>query len=180
MAVEVKQLEPSVEDRRIFEQARDAQSTGYWVDMSRARQSILDGVRQLRARCKGRQPAMIVLYEVVDLLGYLDSDSIAQCLYGPERVQIAVPHDPGREPWVLGGSHGGGRVATETHNTTLSAVGVLQRIGEGDALTVFHNVFATFPIDPHRFRFEGVRHFAWQAPDANHLPRWVEVTSTAA
>lgn len=180
IAVEVKQVEPSAEDRSLLEQAARGELTSYWVDMFRARQRIRDGVKQLRAHSKGRQPAMVVLYEVAGPLGYLDSDSVAQCLYGPEEVRVAVSEDPSREPWVLGGSRGGGRVATEQDNTTLSAVAVLRTTGECETLSVFHNAFAVRPIEPHRFRFEGVRHFVWRAPDPMVLPRWVDVTPTTA
>lgn len=180
IAVEVKQLEPNAEDLAILAEAAEKKRAGYWIDMSRPRQSILDAVKQLRVQAKGRQPAMVVLYEVVGLLGYLDSDSIGQCLYGPEQIHLAVPKDATREPWVLGGSHGGGRVATKRHNTTLSAVAVLQADGPSDTICVYHNAFAALPIEPHRFRFEGVRHFAWRAPQPERLPCWVDVTSTAA
>jgi hypothetical protein len=119
-----------------------------------------------------------VLCELVELVGYLEADCIAQCLYGSDRVHIAVPTDPRREPWVLGRSLGGGRVATEQHNTTLSAVGVLRRDSKMGTLTLFHNAFAALPVAPARFRFDGVRHLAWRATDPRLLPGWVEVTST--
>jgi len=180
IVVEVKQIEPKDEDRGVLSDVVEGKAASYWVDMSRPRQSIHDGVKQLRAYAKGKRPGVVVLYELAGLLGYLEADCIAQCLYGPERVHIAVPDDPGREPWVLGGSYGGRRVATEHHNTTLSAVAVLRTNRETDTLSVFHNAFAAFPIEPDRFRFDGVRHFAWQAPDPRFLPSWVEVTSTTA
>jgi hypothetical protein len=177
---EVKQIEPNAGDRDILNEVTNGRAASYWVNMSRARQSILDGVRQLRGYAKEGRSGIVVLYELVPLLGYLDADSIAQCLYGPERVHVAVPEDPAREPWVLGGSHGGGRVATEDHNTTLSAVAVLRMSGETEEVSIFHNVFAAVPVDPDRFRFDGVRHFAWQAPDPRFLPRWVDITSGPA
>jgi Phage integrase family len=110
--------------------------------MSRALQSILDGVKQLRAYAKGRRPAIVVLYELAGLLEYLKPDNIAQCLYGPRQVHVAVPEDAGQEGWVLGSSYGGGRVATEHHNTTLSAVAVLRTSGGTETVSVFHNAFA--------------------------------------
>jgi hypothetical protein len=69
IAVEVKQLEPNADDRRVLGQAGRGEPAGYWVDMSRARQSILNGAKLLRAYAKGRQPAMVVLYQRVEFLG---------------------------------------------------------------------------------------------------------------
>jgi hypothetical protein len=178
IAVEVKQIEPNREDRNILERRATQGAAAYWVDMSRARQSILDAARQLRVHSKGRQPAVAVLYELVPLGGYLQSDSIARCLYGAELLHVAVPKDPGREARILGSSYGGRRVLTERHNRTLSAIAVLRLEGEGETLSVYHNVHAEFPIHPAQFRFFGVSHFAWQASDSRHLPWWVEVTST--
>ncbi|MDP1569606.1 MAG: hypothetical protein Q8L86_06355 [Vicinamibacterales bacterium] len=180
IVVEVKQLEPNNGDRELAHDAVEGGSASCWVDMGRARQSILDGVKQLRAHAKGRHPALVVLYEVVDLLDYLGADSIAQCMYGPERVHVAVPHAPDAEPWVLGASYGGGRVVTASHNTTLSAVAVLRRAGDAETLSVFHNAYAAIPLNPDQFQLDGVRHFVWQARDDRHLPYWVEVTSPAA
>jgi len=179
IAAEVKQIEPNVADRAILNEVSNGRCASYWVNMSRPRPSIVDGTRQLRSYAKGRCPGIVVLYELVPLLGYLDPDTIAQTLYGPKQVHVAVPDDPGREPWVLGGSHGGGRVATEHQNTTLSAVALLQMSGETEGISIFHNTFAALPIDPRRFQFDGVRHFVWRAPDSGFLPWWVDITDGA-
>lgn len=142
IAVEVKQIEPNAKDREIIAQLAQGKAASQWVNMSRARQSIIDAVKQLRAHVQARQPGLVVLHEVTGLFGYLDGDSIAQCLYGPEQVRVAVPADPAREPWVLGGSYGGGRVVTERHNRTLSAVAVLHVSAGQGTLSMFHNTFA--------------------------------------
>src|SRR5688572_28213326 len=75
IAVEVKQIEPNAEDRDILAQAAHGEAASYWVDMSRARQSIRDAIKQLRAYVNGGRPAVVVLYEVVELLGHLQSDN---------------------------------------------------------------------------------------------------------
>ena len=175
IVAEIKQIEPNAEDQEILRRRDRTGAAAYWVNTLRPRQSILTGVKQLRPSAKGTRPGVVVLYELVPLLGYLGADNIAHCLYGPREVHIAVPDDPRLEPWVLGSSHGGGRVATEHHNTTLSAVAVLEVRGEIEVISVFHNAFAAMPLDPDRFRFDGVRHFMWQAPDPNFLPCWVEL-----
>jgi hypothetical protein len=180
IVAEVKQIEPNAEDRDVLTEVTNGKAVSYWVNMSRARQSILDGVKQLRAYAKGKRPAIVVLYELAGLLEYLKADNIAQCLYGRRQVHVAVPEDAGQEGWVLGSSYGGGRVATEHHNTTLSAVAVLRTSGGTETVSVFHNAFAALPIEPYRFRFDGVRHFAWRTSDPNRLPGWVDVTITAA
>src|SRR5688572_15232352 len=174
--VEVKQMEANEEDRAFAEKFHRTGRAAWWVDRGRARQSILDAIKQLRAYAKGRMPTIVLLYDTIGTsTGYLDSGSIAYCLYGPEQWHFAVGRDPGSHAY-LGSTFGGGRVATLQHNTTLSAVAVLrepisdQRI----ELLVYHNTYAALPLLPEDLRAEGVRHFMFRAPDAVRLPRWQE------
>jgi hypothetical protein len=177
--VEVKQIEPNADDRATIGKLERGQSAPQWLDMSRARQSILDAVRQLRPHVKGRQPGLVVLYETHSWLGYLDGDDMARCLYGDEIIRGRVPRHAEEEALLLESGYGGGRVATEGHNTTLSAVAVLRASPEVDGLWIYHNMFAEHPIEPRRFCFPGVRHFAWR-PQRGQMAKWVEVTESAA
>jgi hypothetical protein len=177
-AVEVKQLEPNVEDlARAAELDSKGMTTG-WVQMDRARQSILDGTKQLRSYAKGQLPGIVLLYDTMGIGSqYLSSECISRCLYGPEVVHLSVPRDPPREPVVLGSSFGGGRVATGVHNTTLSAAAVLRfskHEGRG-WLLVYHNVHAALPLDPDALRYPDVLHYVLRSGSPGEFPRWQEV-----
>ena len=176
VAVEVKQLEANEEDRAFAEKVHRRGRAAWWVDRGRAKQSILDAIKQLRAYAKDRMPAIVGLYDTIGTsTGYLDSGSIAYCLYGPEQWRFAVGHGPGSHAY-LGSKFGGGRVATDQHNTTLSAVAVLREpiLKERIELFVYHNTYAALPLLPRDLRAEGVKHFMFRAPDAVRLPRWQE------
>jgi hypothetical protein len=175
VAVEVKQLEPNADDLRHLEELRNGRTSARSVDMGRARQSIVEAAKQLRAYAKGRLATIVVLFDTMGIGSvYLDPYSLAYCLYGPERVHFAVPNDPTVEPWVLGSSLGGGRAFTPSHNTTVSSVAVLQRYGPElcTALSVFHNIYAAVPLDPMRLRGERIEHFSWLAAEPSLLPTW--------
>jgi hypothetical protein len=178
VAVEVKQLEPNEDDLRHLEELRSGRTSARSVDMGRARQSIAEAAKQLRAYAKGRLATLVVLYDTMGIGSvYLDPYSLSFCLYGPERVHFAVPKDPAVDPWVLGSSLGGGRTFTATHNTTVSAVAVLQQRGEGGsvALSVYHNIYAALPLEPTWLRGPEIDHFSWIADDPSLLPTWREV-----
>jgi hypothetical protein len=174
-AVEVKQLEPNTQDRRLLIELRQQGATSQWVNMERPRQAIVDATRQLRAHGRGVMPGIVVLFDLAGgLLGYLGADSIAQSLYGARRVHVADVAGQALE--VLGVSFGGRRAATEQHNTTLSAVAVMRLFRNDEmSLTIFHNRFAAIPLDPSELQVQDVEQFAWKQETAAVLPRWVRV-----
>ena len=182
-AVEIKQLEPNAEDKKVIDQLRQGRPVAHWENMERPRNSLHDAVDQLRTysqRTLQPMPGIVVLFDTLGgLLGYLDSDNIAQCMYGPKCFHFGVvasdsePSQDGLE--FLGASLGGRRIVTEQHNTTLSAVAVLKRSAEQLSLTVFHNKYAALPIAPSDFRVPDVTHFSYLADDPCTLPRWVKV-----
>jgi hypothetical protein len=177
-AVEVKQLEPNPEDQARAVELETTGRTFGWVNMRRAKQSILDGTKQLRSYAKGRMSGIVALHDTMGIGSqYLSAESISRCMYGPEVVHLAVPRDPAAEPLVLGSSYGGGRVATEKHNTTLSAVAVLRHsVHEARTwLLFYHNLHAAMPLAPDDFRHPEVHHYAFLASSPELLPRWQEV-----
>lgn len=173
-AVEVKQLQPSPDDMALLSDLGRGRVVSHWVNMGRPREALLDGTRQLRAYARGIMPGFVVLFDTVGgLLGYLGGDSMGHSMYGPRQVHFTDGID--REAEVVGVSLGGGRVATESHNTTLSAAGVLRLFQDGRmSMVMFHNQFAALPMNPAEFRIPDVEHFIW-ATEGEALPRWTKV-----
>lgn len=182
VAVEVKQLEPNADDTAKLEKLQKERRVSGWENMERPRQSILDATRQLRAHAKGVMPGVCVLYDTVGgLFGYLDSDNIAQCLYGAERYHYVVPDYEANPqetgPELIGVSLGGRRIATPEHNTTLSAVAVLRSGGSAGQLSmaVFHNCYAAIPLPPESFSLPNVTHFVYRSSVPGAIPEWAGV-----
>lgn len=176
VAVEVKQLEANAEDRAFLRDLRTEGRAGGMVDMGRARQSIQDAVKQLRSYAKGRMPAVVLLYNSIgSAMPYLDPYNLAYCLYGPEKVHFAIP-DPRREVQQLGMSRGGSSLATKQHNTTLSAVAVLQHISVDQLdVTIYHNIHASTPLRPEQCEAHGIRQYRFEQPDPSLMPEWREL-----
>ena len=185
VAVEVKQFEPTAKERKLIQQLRQNRSGAYHANMDRPRNSILSAAKQLRAHMRRRQPpipAMVVLYDTLDgLLGYLDSDNIAQCMYGPECFHFRMPESDSEFsqyiPEFVGASLGGKRIVTDQHNTILSAVAVLRFEQSANYLSmrVFHNRYALVPLQPSYFRVSDVTHFSHVSQGSRTLPQWVRV-----
>ena len=175
-AVEIKQLEPNAEDKTVIERLHQRRVVAHWENMERPRQTIHHALKQLRTymgRTLRPMPAIVVLFDTLSgLLGYLDSDNIARCMYGAECFHFGQD-----DLEFLGESLGGRRIATEEHNTTLSAVAVLrfERSVKQLSLTVFHNKYAALPIAPSDLRVSDVTHFSYLAESPQTLPRWVKV-----
>jgi hypothetical protein len=171
-AVEVKQLEPGTSDRELLNKFRRGRAVSHWVNMGRPREALLDGARQLRAYVRGVMPGIVVLFDTSGgLLGYLDADSIGHSMYGPRQVHFIDGEE--RDVEVVGASLGGRRVATERHNTTLSAASVLRLFQNGRmSLAVFHNCYAALPLSPSDLRVPDVEHFIWATDREEALPRW--------
>jgi hypothetical protein len=174
-AVEVKQLEAGTDDMSLLNNVRHGRAVSHWVNMGRPREALLDGARQLRAYARGIMPGIVVLFDTAGgLLGYLGGDSMGHSMYGPRQVHFA--YGKNGEAEVVGASLGGGRVATESHNTTLSAAGVLRLFQDGRmSLAMFHNCFAALPVNPGEFRVPDVEHFIWATEGEDAPPRWTKV-----
>lgn len=180
--VEVKQLEPNAEDLEMIETLKRGESAGRWVNAARARGPITKAVKeQLSPHTQGRKPAIVVLYDTVGLVSCLDPHSIAVCLYGLEQVHYDVPDSPMESVRYRGMSRGGNRGATETQNTTLSAVAVLTTHGPNRAPSVdlFHNKHAAIKLDPISCDAAGFRQFNFIRLTSNAMPDWAQWNSDA-
>ena len=180
VAVEVKLIEANAADHAY----RAHLTTHGWahgfVAFERAKNPIHQATKQLRAYAKGRMPGLVVIYDGAGFTSqYTSPDAIRFCLYGLEQVHLHVPTDPSVQPTNLGSSYGGGRVVTESHNTTLSAVGVLRVDPSGGpvSLSVYHNIHAAMPLAPKLLRLANVRQYTLGSTSPGGFPRWLEISA---
>ncbi len=158
VVTEVKQCDPNEEDERHWANARSRGKGSAWGDSDRRiRLKIQASRKQLKARSHGKLPALLVVYDNGVFTG-IDSTDIKTAMFGDEIV-IATLID--NTVIDVNDIHpGGGRKLTENSNTSISAVALMYESGPDTSLSVFHNHFATNPIDPNWFRDDRFRHFA--------------------
>ena len=142
----------------------------------RVRKKISKSSRQIKARTQGKYPSLLVLCDRGLLAGHLDPYNIRVAMYGLEQIHIAVPRDSSVSPYATGISYGPKRKMTDRHNTSISAIGVLFASGPNEImLHVYHNVFATVPLDPQLLAKHGIRQFHLGDGVFESTAKWEEV-----
>jgi hypothetical protein len=160
--VEVKEITANDEEK---ESERLRRERGWSVSSStpgdRVRKKITNSSAQIKARTQGLHPSILVSFDYGRVHGHLDPYQIRVAMYGLEQVHIAVPPIGSGQPLdVTRMSYGPKRKMTEEHNTSVSAIGVLFLRGPDDVrLTVYHNKFASLPLDPALLASYGVEQF---------------------
>ena len=148
--VEVKEITANDEEK---ESDRLSHERGYGKVLSmtpgeRVRKKITDCSAQIKARTIGVHPSILVLFDQTPTLAHLDPYHIRVAMYGLDQVYIALPPIGTGSPEITGMGYGPKRKMTETHNTSISAIGVLFFRGPDDMrLHIYHNKFARVHLD---------------------------------
>jgi hypothetical protein len=178
VVVEVKQVEPTADEAKEIARWEAGEVITFGGEAGkRVRQEVTDSKKQLRARAKGRFPALLVLYNNAEPISFLDPMFVLVAMYGALTLPIFTPKDGGTP---FGGRlrFGGKRRVTKEHNTTLSAVCVLVLNPEDKTtLTFYHNYFAALSFDPQWFQGERVRHYRLPQAEAEsgNYGFWVDL-----
>ncbi len=177
VAVEVEQLEPGEHDEENSDSPESRGAKARYLHVGRLRQKLRVGTKRLKNYTRKNFPGVVLLLDARGPTGSVDPIGIAHGMYGRNQTHTAIPKDPPVDPWITRLSRGTERAATDTRNTSLSAVAVLRASGTKPVLSldVFHNRFAACPLPVESFRFDGVRHFAFASWDRQTLPNWVEM-----
>jgi hypothetical protein len=160
--IEIKQLDPNPKDKKRLEQLEEYGETGFMLTgfSERVRKKIKKAVPQIKARNHKDFPAVVVLFDNVYLYGGIDSDDIKVGMYGEETVDIAIPKDHRTKPFALRHRFGKNRSLAQSHNTSLSCVAVLNDHPiNGLLLNIYHNDYASHPLNPDYLRLPTIRHF---------------------
>jgi hypothetical protein len=171
--VELKQLDPNVEDER---QRRELETTGQtaWGDLApgkRARNKVEKAKRQLTPWAKRGVPTLLVLFNnTADALGlYIDPYDIKTAMYGSDEFVFAR-HGDSSEPlgWTSGGE--------PTIPTSFSAVGVLFPYHPDEKapyLVLYHNDSADLPLNPGCVAAITEYQYRWQDRRPDEIGCWI-------
>ena len=175
VVVEVKQLEPNEEDAAKIKLFAEGKQVVFGGEAGkRVRQEITRAKKQLKERAKGRFPALLVLYNTQGLIHYFDPMFIMIGMYGEMLAHVTVAPGGGEPRFLEGLSHGGKRMVTPEHNTTISALCVLIENPEGQpTLTFYHNRYAAIAFEPDWFRAERVKHYKTSSTQPHQFGEWI-------
>jgi hypothetical protein len=143
---EVKQLDPNRQDAVAREVLHNGEA---FADYQRNRvRPILKHVSpQLKSASQKGKPGILLVFNNTPFSAGTDPDSVLQAMYGRKRVVVSFDEQglPSTSDPFLAGDEG----VTPTENTSMSALCVLRRHGDGSlSLDVFHNRWATIRLDP--------------------------------
>jgi len=173
--VEVKEFSRNKAER---ESDRLLSKRGYGTVLSntpgnRVRKKIADSSPQIKARTQDIYPSILVLFDRGQVAGHLDPYHIRVAMYGLEQIHIAVPRDTAVTPYVTGISYGPKRKMTEEHNTSISSIGVLFTPGASEiGLHVYHNKYATVPLDPALLARHGIEQYELEGEVPSNTAKW--------
>lgn len=156
IAVEVKQLD---RDEQAWSNEGKVKES-CTIPGEHIRRKINRAGPQLRARAAEGYPSILVLYNNIYRIVGLFSEpyDFLVAMYGLQSIVMEVPRDG--LPYMKGQRFGPRRKMTDSANTSFSA---LARLGEDQDerlfLDVFHNAYASAPLDPAVLRGRSIRHF---------------------
>jgi hypothetical protein len=178
--VEVKQLDPNEEDKRLYNQLlnEDDVDVRRQVPGSRIRGKISDAMPQLKIAAKEGKPALIALYSNLILdAKQIDPYDVLTAMYGLETATIIVPPHASKKPYLKHVKFGGKKKVAPEFNTTLSAILTLYEDWGSHELfaSIFHNVYAAHGLDPNVIRGLKIRHFSLPTKDGKIFKEWIEI-----
>ena len=178
---EIKQIDPSKEDRSLIRELRENGCMNYSrTPGDRVRNKIKSASIQLSKLSKDRYPSMVVLYNNLPLaLGNpIDPYNIRVGMYGLDTIVLSVPNDPPIQPSVIDRRFGPKRKMTETHNTSISAVAVLSKANNKKLwLDVYHNIYASMPIPAGLISSKNANEFILSEDIPGEHQEWVKENS---
>lgn len=147
LVVEVKQLDPNDEDKKIAEVWGNPDSPATECPSERVQDSLEDGYPQVKRSSQGKWPSMIVVYNNSGRWNYIDTFTVSKAMFGLFGFVYGL--DTNHSITVTGHGYFGKRKITKETFRHLSVVGVLKKQGSRSiVLNCYHNPFAKIPIEP--------------------------------
>jgi hypothetical protein len=122
-----------------------------WADLLRIAyaRKLKDMSAQLKAASLAGCPTLHVVYDNTPFKVYTDHFDVIQAMFGDHSVAVSFPGDPESPPLVSEPFFGGNRRLTPGHNTSMSALAIL----DGEPITqptlrVHHNPYASVILRP--------------------------------
>lgn len=147
MITEVKQLNPSDEDKKLAEVWGTPQSPGALAPSDRIQGLLKEAYPQVKRSSEGNWPTMIVVYNNSGDWNWIDTFTVAKAMFGSYGIVLGL--QPNQTIAVAGQGYFGQRTVTKDMFRSLSVVGVLKLVRAGAVeFDCYHNPFAHVPIEP--------------------------------
>lgn len=173
---EVKQVDPNNEQKRLLEELKQKRSIV--VDATpgeKVRKKINSSATQISRLAKGKMPGMLVLY---NNLPFALGDPfwpyhVRVGMFGFDSIILTKPQDFSR-PEIIDRKFGPKRKITEDHNTSISALAVINK-KEPVRLDVYHNPHAAFKFEYGFFSKFGNKEYRLDEKQLMRFQQWKEI-----
>jgi hypothetical protein len=145
---EIKQIDPNAEDLAEAKMVSAGEAVGRFF-ANRLRLKLKDVSPQLKAASLAGYPTLLVVYDNTPFKAYTDHFDVVQAMFGVHSVTVSFPEDAGSPPLASKPFFGGNRGLTPRHNTSVSALAILDGgpIAQ-PTLRVYHNPYASVILRP--------------------------------
>lgn len=178
--IEVKQFDATPDEQQRLESLAEGEVLLLDTTPGKGvRKKITDAGAQLKGLAKGKCPAVLLLFNNRPfLLGNpANPYEVRVAMYGFESILIANPRE-NTVSRVLDRKFGGSRKLTTQHNTTISAIMVMELRGEKTLLRAYHNEHAAIPL-PHGLLSElDAEEFTLTTPESGKFQDWVTINGS--
>lgn len=177
VVVEVKEITPNAIEKASEAELKAGRPTEVTLTPGqRVRGKIADAALQIKTGVQRRYPGLLVLFDSSFVAGHLDPYQIRVAMYGFETIVLAVPENPRVSAYPIDRKYGPRRKMTPTHNTSISAIGVLTTPQKGKVeLTIYHNIYALVPLPYALFAEYRVRQFKLAQARQGTIAGWEEI-----
>lgn len=148
---EIKQIDLGPDDKK---ELREAEKKGAYARLlpNRLRAKLKKISPQLSEASDSGSPTIAVIYDNTLFKDYVRHADVLQAMFGDYTNVVTITEDPSQAPEVSDAFFGGHRRLTPSHNTSLSAIGILDGGLEGpQSLRLYHNPYAKVRLEPSLF-----------------------------
>lgn len=175
IVAEVKQFNSTREEERKLSELKEGEVLVLDADPGKGvRKKISDGAAQLKNLAKGKLPGILILFNNRPfLLGNPASPyHVRVGMYGYETIVLAKTQESG-DLALRDRRFGGSKKVTEQHNTTISAIGVMELRSGGVSFKLYHNQYAAIPVPVGLFVQLGIGEFVLSEREPGKFQEWV-------
>jgi len=178
IVIEVKQIDATKEEWKILQKPLeqwDQYDIFHWsTPGDRIRKKITDALPQLKAFAKANLPTILVIYDNIKAWPELtDEYAVRVAMYGIETAIISSEIAPEGGAKILRRWYGSRKRLTSRHNTTISAVAVMEETENDVSIKVYHNYFAVIPLERKILICPGIEQFEIENDPSYAFPKWV-------
>ena len=175
VVAEIKQIDLNPEEEKKLRRMEKGEAISFSnVPGSRVRSKISSSSKQISNISKGKCPGILVLYDNTPFAvgSHLEPYNIKVGMYGLEQFILSRPMDIRESPKLVDKKFGPKKKMTLDHNTSISALGVIEESGGGHIIRFYHNWHAGIPLSTEAVAAYGFEQYSISRKEQGEFQDW--------